>query len=190
MPGSLSARRRILAVSAGGFCGTLTRYLVSICITGWLGKSWPYDLLLINITGALLLAFVTTLADATFLVGPTRRLFINVGFLGAYTTFSSFALSSDILLQGGEWLPAFLFLVVSLIGGALAILLGDRMGFWCASKVRGAIARPQVTRKLTQPLNVPVAQQHMRTDHLDVQDDLLLPDEDHTHQIRQGRSDR
>ena len=78
---SLSARRRIIAVLIGGFCGTVTRYLLSLFIQSWLGKSWPYDILLINITGALVLAFVTTLADATFLVGPTRRLFINVGFL-------------------------------------------------------------------------------------------------------------
>ncbi len=101
MTRSLSARRRIIAVLCGGFFGTITRFALSTIMQGWLGKGWPYDLLLINVTGALLLAFVTTLADATFLVGPTRRLFINVGFLGAYTTFSSLALG-DVLLLAHE----------------------------------------------------------------------------------------
>jgi CrcB protein len=188
MPGSLSVRRRLLAVFSGGFCGTITRYEVSACIAGWLGKGWPYDLLVINVTGALLLAFVTTLADGTFLVGPTRRLFITVGFLGAYTTFSSFALSSDLLVKSGEWFPAFLYLALSIIGGVLAVLLGDWMGFWCISKTRRAAARSRVTRKLTETLNAPVSQAHARTDDLDGQDDLLLPDEGQEHEARQRRS--
>jgi fluoride ion exporter CrcB/FEX len=57
-----------------------------------------YDILFINLTGALLLAFCMVLADATFLLGPTRRLFVNVGFLGAYTTFSSLAMGDVLLL--------------------------------------------------------------------------------------------
>ena len=96
---AFSERRRILAILVGGFCGTVTRYLLSIAVQGWLGKGWPYDILLINVTGAFVLAFATTLADATFLIGPTRRLFINVGFLGAYTTFSSLSLGDAT----GRW---------------------------------------------------------------------------------------
>jgi len=111
------------------------RYILSTLIQGLLGKSWPYDILLINITGALILAFVTILADATFLIGPTRRLFINVGFLGAYTTFSSLALG-DVLLFANQWLPALLYLVISAIGGALAVILGDWLGQWFISKAR------------------------------------------------------
>jgi protein CrcB len=84
----LSVRRRWLAVFYGGFVGTLARYLLSLIIQGWWGKSWPSDILLINLTGAFLLALITTLADGTFLVGPTRRLLLNTGCMGAYTTFS------------------------------------------------------------------------------------------------------
>lgn len=128
MTQTLSARRRILAVFCGGFLGTLARYSLSITIQGWLGKGWPYDILLINLTGALLLAFVTTLADATFLVGPTRRLLINTGFMGAYTTFSSLALGDILLFSKWQIAPALLYLFLSLLGGICAVLLGDWLG--------------------------------------------------------------
>lgn len=190
MPGSLSVRRRLLAVLGGGFCGTITRYEVSAFVAGWLGKGWPYDLLLINVTGALLLAFVTTLADGTFLVGPTRRLFVNVGFLGAYTTFSSFALNSDLLLKSGEWFPGFLYMVLSIIGGVLAVLLGDWLGLWCISKTRRAAVRSRVTRKLTATFNAPVSQVPASIDYLDGQDDLLFPGGSQEHESRQKRSGR
>ncbi len=124
----LTARRRLFAVMSGGFLGAIARYLLSLLVQSHLGKAWPYDILLINITGALVLAFVTALADATFLIGPTRRLFINVGFLGAYTTFSSLALGSILLFAAGHWLPALLYLFLSLIGGVLAVLVGDWLG--------------------------------------------------------------
>lgn len=128
MAGVLSLRRRVLAVFCGGFFGTITRYTLSLLITGWLGKDFPYDILLINLTGALILACVTALADATFMVGPTRRLFINIGFLGAYTTFSTLALGDVLLLSAGRWALALLYLVLSLAGGMLAVLLGQWFG--------------------------------------------------------------
>lgn len=128
MARTLSLRRRVMAVFFGGFFGTLMRYLLSTLIQGWLGKNFPFDILFINITGALILALVTVLADATFLVGPTRRLFINIGFLGAYTTFSSMALGDVLLFARGSWLLALLYVVLSLIGGVLAVLLGDWLG--------------------------------------------------------------
>jgi protein CrcB len=152
------------------------RYVLSSLVQAWLGKEWPYDLLLINVTGALLLALVTTLADATFLLGPTRRLFINVGLLGAYTTFSSFALGDDLLLSGGRWLPALLYLALSIIGGVFAVLLGDWFGQWLISKSRRTAGRSMMTRKLTGALAVYPGAKKGGTGHLDVQDDLLLPE--------------
>jgi CrcB protein len=127
---TLSLRRRLSTVLCGGFCGTITRYWLSQLIQVYLGKGWPYDIFLINITGALLLAFITTLADATFLIGPTRRLFINVGFLGAYTTFSSFALGDVQLATAGHWFSALSYVIMSLAVGILAVWSGDALGQW------------------------------------------------------------
>ena len=172
---SLSARRRVLAVVVGGFCGTLLRFFLSTLLQNWLGKGWPYDILLINVTGAFVLALVTPLADATVLVGPTRRLFLNVGLLGAYTTFSSLALGDVLLLSKGQWLSALAYLIFSALGGVVAVLLGDLLGQWCVGKIRQP-ALPKTTRKLTEllmpsPLDATVTQEHV-----DVQDDVLLPD--------------
>ena len=165
-----SERRRILAVLCGGFCGTVTRYLLSMLVQNWLGKGWPFDIFLINITGAFVLAFVTTLADATFLIGPTRRVFINVGFLGAYTTFSSLALGDVLLFNSGRWLAGVLYLLLSLLGGILVVLAGDASGRWCIRKVRNGSNKP-IKVVPTAPLEkIPAGE------HVDVEDDVLLED--------------
>jgi len=133
---TLSPARRLLAVFCGGFLGTLARALLSTTLQAHFGNEWPYDILLINLTGAFLLAFFTTLADATILIGPTRRLFINVGFMGAYTTFSSLALGDVLLFSKDMWLPAISYLLCSFIGGLLAVLLGDWVGKLIVRRVK------------------------------------------------------
>ena len=162
MTTTLSLPRRLLAVFSGGFFGTIVRYLLSVLIQTYLGKSWPYDILIINVTGAFVLACITTLADAAVLIGPTRRLVINVGFLGAYTTFSSLALGDVLLFANGRWLLSLLYLVLSLTGGVVSVLAGDIIGNWCIKLVKNRLHLRAIE---TTP-----------KDHLDVQDDLLLPD--------------
>jgi fluoride exporter len=186
MAQTLSTRRRLLAIIGGGFCGTILRVLLSSLLQGWLGKGWPYDILNINITGAFFLALVTTLADATLLVGPTRRLFINVGLLGAYTTFSTLALGDVLLMADGRWLSALVYLILSGLGGIVAVFLGDLLGQWWVSKVRRP-SLPKTTRKLTglltpSPLNRTVTQEHV-----DVQDDVLLPEGEQNREARRPR---
>ncbi len=140
----LSLRRQILAVLCGGFLGTLARYALSMGIQGWLGKGWPYDILLINLSGALLLALFTTLADAALLVGPTRRLLLNTGCMGAYTTFSSLALGDILLFSKGQFVPALLYLTLSLCGGLGAVLLGNWLGQMCIAAFRRTTITPQM----------------------------------------------
>jgi len=171
---ALSARRRLLAILCGGFCGTITRSLLSTTLQSAWGKGWPYDILLINVTGAFVLALVTTLADATFLVGPTRRLFLNVGFLGAYTTFSSLALGDVLLMAGQLWGPAVLYVATSLVGGILAVVGGDLLG--------------QTLIRVGRPMRLVQGKEHTVTpgeplvptdaaaspEHLDIEDDLFV----------------
>jgi CrcB protein len=147
MGATLSPARRLLAVFCGGFLGTLARALLSTTLQAHFGNGWPYDILLINLTGAFLLAFFTTLADATILIGPTRRLLINVGFMGAYTTFSSLALGDVLLFSKDMWLPAISYLLCSFIGGLLAVLLGD----WVALRI---IRRVKLIRPAPQAIEL------------------------------------
>ncbi|HTI14570.1 MAG TPA: fluoride efflux transporter CrcB [Dictyobacter sp.] len=120
--------KRVLLVLSGGFCGTIARDLISLWIQSFMGKAWPFDILTINITGALILAFISTLADAAFMIGPMWRLFIGVGFLGAYTTFSSLALGDVTLLNEHHWWPGILYIILSLVGGIVAVMLGQWFG--------------------------------------------------------------
>jgi CrcB protein len=166
--GSLSRHRRFIAVLCGGFLGTITRSLLSMLVQGYVGKAWPYDILLINVTGAFVLSFVTALADATFLIGPTRRLFINVGFLGAYTTFSSLALGDVLLFAGGKWLLAVLYLVCSLVGGVLAVVLGDWLGQTVVTWARKPHAKVQGAQM--DSISAPYT---MSEDHVDVSNDVI-----------------
>lgn len=162
----LSARRRVLAVLCGGFVGTVTRYLLSLAIQNWLGKAWPYDILTINLTGALIFAVVTILADALFLVGPTRRLLITTGFLGAYTTFSSLALGDVLLFSKGAVLPALLYLLVSIGGGLAAVLAGAWLGQSIVHHFRHETRRTHL-----------LEEQPALASRLDREDDLALPEQ-------------
>jgi CrcB protein len=176
---TLSLRRQLSAVLCGGFCGTITRYWLSQLIQGHLGKGWPYDIFLINITGALLLAFITTLADATFLIGPTRRLFINVGFLGAYTTFSSFALGDVQLATAGHWFSALSYVFMSLVVGILAVWCGHVLGQWVMNR-RDALALAKSLPHQPNLSNSLRLEEH----HIDIQDDLLFDDKDDKYKVR------
>lgn len=160
MPDALSLARRILAVLCGGFLGTIARYLLSMLVQNWLGKGWPYDIFFVNITGAFVLACITTLADATFLIGPTRRLFMNVGFLGAYTTFSSLALGDVQLFMGNHRIAALLYLFLSIFCGIAAVIMGEYVGMRFVRMARPARARQVARHGL------------IAHKHLDMQDDV------------------
>lgn len=129
----------LLIVFCGGFLGTIARYLLSHAIQTSLGNNWPYDILLINITGAFALALISTLADASLYINPGRRLFLNVGFMGAYTTFSSLALGDVTLLTGQKAVLALLYLLCSICGGILAVVLGQIIGLRIIQRHAAAI---------------------------------------------------
>src|SRR5262249_55435316 len=160
-----SLTRRLLAIFLGGFFGTITRYLFSQLIQSYLGKGWPYDILLINLTGAYFLALLTTLADAALFIGPTRRLFLNVRFLRAYTTFSTLALVDILLSSTNQWLSALLYLFFSLTGGILAVNLGVASGEWSIKQVRQTFPLQAALDAI-----VPTLQGTHTGDHVDIDD--------------------
>ena len=115
----------MLFVGIGGFLGAITRYSVALWIGQKWGRTFPFGTFVVNITGCLLIGFLMPLLTERLLVNPQLRLLLTVGFLGAYTTFSTFAYETGALLQDGEWLFTVLNVVLSVLVGFVALKLGE-----------------------------------------------------------------
>jgi len=114
-----------LVIGIGGFLGSNARYLVGGWAARRFGLTFPYGTFIINITGSFLLGlFMAFLRDRAF-IHPNCRLFFAVGFLGAYTTFSTFTYESLRLLQDGS----FFLILVNILGSVVVGLLGVFLGF-------------------------------------------------------------
>jgi CrcB protein len=113
-----------LLVGLGGFLGANARYLVAHWIGLRYGTSFPYGTLVINVSGSFVIGLFLVLVTERFLIHPTWRLFFSVGFLGAYTTFSTFSFESLALMQNGFWLLSLLNIVGSVVLGLMATLSG------------------------------------------------------------------
>ncbi len=119
---------KFLLISAGAVLGANARYWLGNWVAQKWGAAFPYGTLLINITGSFLLGFFMTLALDRFLIDPRWRLLIAVGFLGAYTTFSTYTFESFNLISKGEWVAGLLNLLGSSLLGLLAVGLGVYLG--------------------------------------------------------------
>ncbi|MFI5288531.1 MAG: fluoride efflux transporter CrcB [Polyangia bacterium] len=113
----------LLLVGAGGFLGAITRYVVGTGVSHRWGASWPYGTFLINITGCFAIAFFLTLVSERITVSPNWRYFFPTGFVGAYTTFSTFEYETLRLVEDGAWVRALSYVVSSVIVGFVAVLL-------------------------------------------------------------------
>jgi CrcB protein len=114
-----------LVVGLGGFLGANARYVVASWVVQRFGALFPYGTFIINMSGSFILAFfLAYLQDRTF-IHPHYRLFFAVGFLGAYTTFSTFTYESLRLLQEGNLLLG----LINVLGSASVGLLGAFLGF-------------------------------------------------------------
>jgi CrcB protein len=119
---------RYLAVGAAGFVGAIARVLVAT-LFGRLNIRFPLGTLVINVTGSLFLGWFLTYVG-TRNVSDITRLAIGAGFVGAYTTFSTFMYESSRLADEGAGLEALLNLLGSLVLGILAVRLGMLIARW------------------------------------------------------------
>jgi fluoride exporter len=111
-------------VGLGGFFGAIARFWLGAYISNRMGARFPYGTFVINISGSFLIGLIiTVLAERTHWSANWRYL-IPVGFIGAYTTFSTFELETFQSLRDGELLFAFLNVFLSVAVGFIAVWLG------------------------------------------------------------------
>lgn len=122
---------QIAAIAVGGSLGALLRFWVANGVYEWMGRDFPHGTLFVNVSGSFLMGLLTELMLQRFALSVEYRAAILVGFLGAYTTFSTFAVETLYLLEEGSVLKAFLnmFLSVALCVTAvwIGLILGRRL---------------------------------------------------------------
>ncbi len=115
----------LIFVGAGGFIGAISRFLVSV----WVGQRWgrvfPFGTFVANVLGCFFIGLAMTIFNERIIASPHLRLLVGVGFIGAFTTFSTFEYETGALLMDGEWLMAFMNVVGSLAAGFIALKAGE-----------------------------------------------------------------
>jgi fluoride exporter len=114
---------KILIIGIGGGIGAVLRYGVSGLGIRFSNNVFPAGTLLVNATGSLLIGFIWALVDR-FAITPNMRLFIFIGVLGGYTTFSTFSLETFLLLRDGEYRIALVNMAVSIVLTVGAVFAG------------------------------------------------------------------
>jgi len=115
---------RFLAVAAGVALGAVARYAVALLVAMFWKRDFPLATLLINVSGSFVLGFFSTFAAGRISVDPMWRLLVATGFIGAYTTFSTFEYETQRLTESGALWWGALNVITSVAAGFAAVQLG------------------------------------------------------------------
>ena len=115
---------KYILVMIGGGTGALARYLAASAIATRFGGAFPLGTLAINVTGSFLIGFLMTIFTERLSFDPAWRLFLVVGFLGGYTTFSTFEWETFTAVRDGGFRTGMLNVIASVILGYTAVWLG------------------------------------------------------------------
>jgi CrcB protein len=113
-----------LWVGLGGFLGANARYALAAWIVGRLGAGFPFQTVVINVSGSFFIGVLLVLLTERLAVDPAWRLLLVVGFLGGYTTFSSYTFEALALAESGQWLAAGWYVLGSNGLGLVATYVG------------------------------------------------------------------
>lgn len=119
---------KLFFIGLAGFIGTLMRYWMSGIVARRYGETFPAGTLLVNLVGCFLVGLLFYILQERFLVNQTVRTVILIGFLGGFTTFSSFGLQTFTLLQDREVGLALLNLGIANAGGVFLVWAGYTLG--------------------------------------------------------------
>lgn len=118
---------QIIAIMLGGALGALSRFIVSQLAIVLLGKGFPYGILIVNVLGSLLMGFLSVYFLTKMNGDPMLRMAILIGFLGAFTTFSSFSIDTLLLLESGAVAKGLLNVAANVCLSLLAVWVGMLM---------------------------------------------------------------
>ena len=113
--------QKYLLVALGGALGSVARFWVGSAIGGRMGTRFPYGTLVINVTACVIIGFILTFLGSRTELSPAWRFLIPIGFVGAYSTFSTFEWEIFANLQTGAFIIGALYLVLSLVLGLAGV---------------------------------------------------------------------
>jgi fluoride exporter len=140
---------RVMALSVGGILGVNARYWLGLWMNRWVSAQFPWATFTINVSGSFAIGFLT-MALARWLPHPNMRLLVVVGFLGGYTTFSTFAFESLTLWERGEIGVSLTNMIGSVVVGMIAVGLG--VGLARALTMPAAERATRSDREIRAPL--------------------------------------
>ncbi|NDD48643.1 MAG: fluoride efflux transporter CrcB [Alphaproteobacteria bacterium] len=114
----------ILYVGLGGFIGSILRYLVFLSSNHLLGSNLPYSTIIVNIIGSFFIGFLYQFFNNYIFFSESTKLLLTVGFLGGFTTFSTFSIDAFILYQNYGKFFAVSYIILSVVLSLFALLLG------------------------------------------------------------------
>jgi len=116
--------QKYLLIAAGGALGSIARYWVGSTIAGRMGTRFPLGTFVINLTACLIIGFSLTYLGKRVELSPAWRFFVPIGFIGAYSTFSTYEWETLTTLRSGAFALGALYALGSLIAGLVAVWLG------------------------------------------------------------------
>ena len=119
--------QKYLLIAVGGALGSIARYWVGSTIAGRMGIRFPYGTLVVNLTACLIIGFSLTYLGRRADLNPAWRYLIPVGFIGAYSTFSTYEWETLSTLRAGAFAMAALYAVGSLVLGLVAVWGGSAL---------------------------------------------------------------
>ena len=117
-------------LAVAGAAGTLCRYGLGSLVQRYCGTAFPWGTLAVNALGCFLFGLVWMLAEERLIISGPTRFIILTGFMGAFTTFSTFAFETSAFLRDAEWLPAVANLFGQNVLGLVCVFLGLIVGRW------------------------------------------------------------
>jgi len=116
--------QKTMFIALGGLVGTLFRYWLSGGVARQYGETFPWGTMVVNLVGCFLAGVVFYVTEERFLLSPTLRTVLLIGFLGGFTTFSSYGLQTFTLLRDGEFGLATLNVAASNVLGLFMVWTG------------------------------------------------------------------